>query len=94
MAEAQSQFPGIANWSNGKTKQTLFMSQLKPGMGCTLDGAAPDNKAVERGGLRARGRVEGWNRGVSKTGEEQGGRGTGRARKCLRVTEDTKRDRK
>ena len=25
------------------------MSQLKPGMGCTLDGAAPDNKAVQRG---------------------------------------------
>lgn len=25
------------------------MSQLKLGMGCTLDGAAPDNKAVERG---------------------------------------------
>lgn len=51
------------------------MSQLKPGMGCTLDGAAPDNKAVERGGLGARGRVEGWNRGVSKTGEGQGERG-------------------
>jgi len=27
------------------------MSQLKPGMGCTLDGATPDNKAVERGSL-------------------------------------------
>lgn len=25
------------------------MSQLKPGMGCTLDGAASDNKAVQRG---------------------------------------------
>lgn len=51
------------------------MSQLKPGMGCTLDGAAPDNKAVERGGLSARGRAEGWDTGVSKTGEGQGGRG-------------------
>lgn len=28
------------------------MSQLKPGMGCTLDGAAPDNKAVQRGNGR------------------------------------------
>lgn len=45
------------------------MSQLKPGMGCTLDGAAPDNKAVERGRLGMRGgRVEGWDRGVRKTG--------------------------
>lgn len=40
---------------DGKAKQTLFMSQLKPGMGCTLDEAAPDNKAVERGSGR------GWN---------------------------------
>lgn len=36
--------PGLA----GKAKQTLFMSQLKPGMGCTLDGAALDNKAANR----------------------------------------------
>lgn len=40
------------SWSDGKAKQTLFMSQLKPGMGCTLDGAAPDNKAVQRGNGR------------------------------------------
>lgn len=43
------------------------MSQLKLGMGCTLDGAAPDNKAVERGR---------WN-GQEK--EEEGGEGGGGA---------------
>jgi hypothetical protein len=46
-------------------------------MGCTLDGATPDNKAVERGRLRARGRggggggggVKGWDRGVRRMSE-------------------------
>jgi len=48
------------------------MSQLKTGMGCTLDGATPDNKAVERGRLSARGeggRVKGWDRGVRRMSE-------------------------
>jgi len=46
------------------------MSQLKTGMGCTLDGATPDNKAVERGRLSARGgEVEGWDRGIRRTVE-------------------------
>lgn len=92
MAESQSQFPGIANWSNGKAKQTLFMSQLKTGMGCTLDGATPDNKAVERGKLDARGRggIEGWDRGRVR----ENGRETGRdARRRLRGTENPKKDR-
>jgi len=72
LAESQSQFPGIANWSNGKAKQTLFMSQLKTGMGCTLDGATPDNKAVERGRLSVRGGggVKGWDRRVRRMSEK------------------------
>lgn len=54
------------------------MSQLKTGMGCTLDGATPDNKAVGRGRLGARGgEVEGWDRG---SGDRD-------ARKYLRGTE-------
>lgn len=43
------------------------MSQLKLGMGCTLDGAAPDNKAVERG------------RWSGEEKEEEGGEGGGGA---------------
>lgn len=43
------------------------MSQLKLGMGCTLDGAAPDNKAVERGRWSGEGK------------EEEGGEGGGGA---------------
>lgn len=41
-------------------------------MGCTLDGATPDNKAVERGRLNVRGGgggVKGWDRGVGRMSE-------------------------
>lgn len=42
-------------------------------MGCTLDGATPDNKAVERGKLDARGRggIEGWDRGRVRERERE-----------------------
>lgn len=39
-------------------------------MGCTLDGATPDNKAVERGRLSVRGGgVKGWDRRVRRMSE-------------------------
>jgi len=65
------------------------MSQLKPGMGCTLDGATPDNKAVERGRLDARGGggVKGWDRGVERMGKRQR-----REDGSLRGTEDNGKD--
>lgn len=66
----------MASWPNGKTKQTLFMSQLKPGMGCTLDGAAPDNKAVERGRSGAREEEE-QKDGIEGSTGRRGPRGQG-----------------
>lgn len=48
------------------------MSQLKLGMGCTLDEAAPDNKAVERvheRGSEREKREKAWTRQMGRQGE-------------------------